>query len=205
MGLRYPLAVVFAYIVFLCLLRLWLAHHRNKTRVKRTDDDVSTGLDALDFIDADLISSGGTEIGEGSVDFGGGASGGGGASQGFAASLGDVSENAGSSAGSSFSFDFDADDLWIVVLIIAAIGGALFASIYVIVSAPAFLAEIFVDGVLATGLYKCLQKINRQHWLETTFRKTWLPVLIVALLFTIAGYFIQQLAPEADSIGDLWR
>jgi hypothetical protein len=36
--------------------------------------------------------------------------------------------------GSSFSFDFDADDLWIVLLIIAAIGGALFAAIYVIVS-----------------------------------------------------------------------
>jgi len=30
-------------------------------------------------------------------------------------------------------------------------------------------------------------------------------VLIVVLLFVIAGYFIQELAPEVDSIGDIWK
>lgn len=86
MGMRYPFAVVFAYVFFffLALLRLWLAHHHNRTRVKRTDDDASTGLDALDFIDSDLIPSGVTNTGAAGVDFGGGTS------PSFGASLGEV-------------------------------------------------------------------------------------------------------------------
>ncbi|MGH7454313.1 MAG: hypothetical protein ACRENG_23360, partial [bacterium] len=92
----------------------------------------------------------------------------------------------------------------IIALILAVIGGVI-ASLYIIFSAPAFLAEILVDGVLAAGLYKRLRHIDHRNWLETALEKTWLPVLIVALLFLVAGHLIQSHLPEVDSIGDVWR
>ena len=199
MALRYMLAVGFAYGVFLGMLRLWLHRQRRKARENSADTN------PLDWIDADIIPSGSGSGTTGSAGFSGGSSGGAGASRSFAPSSGGVFDNVGTGATSGFSFDFDADDLWILALLVAAIGGALIASIYIIVSAPTLLAEIFVDGLLVTGLYKRLLKIDRQqHWLETALWRTWLPVLVVALIFMIAGYFIQQLAPQVDSLGDLF-
>jgi hypothetical protein len=116
--------------------------------------------------------------------------------------LGD-SENAGAGWKISNIIDWD-DAAWIIALILAVLGGVI-ASLYIIFSAPAFLAEIFVDGVLAAGLYKRLRHIERRNWLETALGKTWLPVLIVALLFLVAGHLIQSHLPEVDSIGDIWR
>lgn len=199
MAMRYTLAVGFAYAVFLGILRLWL-HRRQRKAEDRSDSN------ALDLLDLDLptASTEGPKV-VGSVGFGGGSSGGGGASRSFAPGAREALDNLGIGAAGDLPFDLDADELWILALIIAAIGGALIASIYIIVSAPTFLAEILVDGLLVTGLYKRLQKIERQHWLETAIRRTWLPVLIVAVLFGIAGYFVQQLSPEVNSIGDLFQ
>ena len=197
MGICYLLATGFAFVVFLSLLRLWLEHHRKKTKQKSAD------WDALDLIDPDLIPTGAAKVGTGGVAFGGGLSGGGGARRSFGPSTEDFVKNTGVGASSGFSLDLD--DWLIPALIIAAIGGAIVASIYIIVSAPIFLAEIFVDGLLVTGLYKRLQKFEQKHWMETAIQRTWLPVLIVALLFVITGYLIQGLAPEVDSIGDIWK
>ncbi len=199
MGIRYLLATVFAYAVFLSLLRLWLEFYRKKTKQD------GANWHALDLIDPNLIPTGAARVGTAGVDFGGGLSGGGGASRSFGPSSGGFAENAGGGGSKGFPLDLDVDDWLIPVLIIAAIGGAIVASIYIIVSAPVFLAEIFVDSLLVTALYKRLQKFEQKHWMETAIQRTWRPVLIVALLFVIAGYFIQKLAPEVDSIGDIWK
>ncbi len=197
MGIRYLLAVGFAYAAFLALLCLWLHYHRKKTTERKTDAD--TNFDALDWLDLNLIPSSETTS---AVEFGG-ASGGGGAARSFGAGMLGDSENAGTGAKISAILDWD-DGAWIIALILAVLGGVI-ASLYIIFSAPAFLAEILVDGVLAAGLYKRLRHIDNRNWLETALEKTWLPVLIVALLFLVAGHLIQLHLPEVDSIGDVWR
>ena len=88
---------------------------------------------------------------------------------------------------------------------IAAIAGSLIAILYVVYVAPALLAEILVDGVLLAGLYRKLKGVEQRHWLRAAVRKTILPALIAALLFSLAGYALQKAAPKASSIGEVWK
>jgi hypothetical protein len=223
MWLRYPLAICAAYIVFLLLLRLWLYLHNPRRR----EPDV--GLDgadvALDFDAAavgtgfDFGNSAGGPDAVGAVFGGGGdfAGGGAGGSWGDAASVSagqDLSVGSGSGGGSGLldSLDFDlggGDDgcgaLLAVIALIAAVIGGLVASLYVVYAAPALLAEILVDGLLVAGLYKQLKGVEQRHWLRAAVSKTLLPMLLVLLFFTLAGYAMQRAVPEAHSIGGFWQ
>jgi hypothetical protein len=76
---------------------------------------------------------------------------------------------------------------------------------YVICIAPALLAEILVDGVLVTGLYRCLRGHDTKRWLKAAVKRTWLPVTGMAAIFAIGGLLMQKFAPEARSITDLLR
>jgi hypothetical protein len=74
----------------------------------------------------------------------------------------------------------------------------------VIYIAPVLLAEILVDSLLIGGLYKRIERIDRNHWLQTAVRKTLIPVLLCLLFSGIAGWALQAIAPEAKSIGEVW-
>jgi hypothetical protein len=185
MWLRYPLMILFAYSVFLLLLGAWVQLQR------------MGGLD-MEIHDADLDLSDAvyyyqTSGGSGRSWFSGGRS----------------WSSGGSRLFDGFDLDFDADDgcavLLAVIALLAAVVGALVVSFYVIYAAPALLAEILVDSLLLAGLYKRLKHVERKHWLKTAFGKTWLPLVSVLLLFTLAGYLIQRAVPEAHSIGDFWQ
>jgi len=76
---------------------------------------------------------------------------------------------------------------------------------YVVYVAPALLAEILVDGVLVAGLYRELKGVEQRHWLRSAVRKTLLPALIAAALFSLGGYFLQRAAPKARSVGEVWK
>jgi hypothetical protein len=114
---------------------------------------------------------------------------------------------ASSSGGGSFlgNLDLDLEEGWLLVIAVVAILGGLFATLYVIYIAPALLAEILVDGVLVTGLYKQLKKIEQRHWLRAAVRRTLLPAILATILFTVAGYAMQKAVPEAHSIGEVWK
>lgn len=208
MWLRYPLAIIFAYCVFLLLLRLWLSF-------MRPGDD---GPD-LDFVDLPSMevnlpnspgSSGGFGFSGGGGDAGGGGAGGSwgqgllSSSSSSASSGGSASGGGGSSSGGGGG-GLDLDEGCLIVVAIAAIAGALIAILYVVYVAPALLAEILVDGVLVAGLYRKLKGIEQRHWLRAAVRKTILPALIAALLFSLAGYALQRAAPKARSIGEVWK
>lgn len=96
---------------------------------------------------------------------------------------------------------FDLDDAVFLVVAIAALLGAVLAVFYIVYAAPALFAEVFVDGVLVTGLYRCLRKENPRHWMYGALRRTCVPALITALLFGLAGFAMQQFDPGAKSIG----
>jgi hypothetical protein len=208
MWLRYPVCILLAYCVFLLILRFWLFSH---SKEQRPSPHVDSSI--LDAVDADALSLLSTDVGSGGSgvsmfggggDFGGGGAGG---SWGEAVSSAPVAPTSGggtSSGGIGDIFDADLDDGWIIVLAVAVIGAALFASFYVVYIAPELLAEILVDGLLLGGLYKRLKGSEQRNWLGTAVRKTLLAALVVALLFSVAGYLLNKAVPRANSIGEVW-
>ncbi len=191
MGLRYPIAIVVAYCVFLLLLRLWLVL---QTRRLEFDPEIP------DLTPSGAPTPGGSAgLGGDRGDFGGGGAGG---------SWG-PSKASTTSTRSSFidglSFDLDLDEGWLIVLALVALVGGLIASLYIVYIAPALLAEILVDWALLAGLYKRVQKIEQRYWLRAAIRRTLLPAILVAVFFTVAGFAMQAAVPTAHSIGGFWH
>lgn len=208
MMLRYPLAILAAYCVFLLLLRFWLYLHARKhsdekqSSVDRSDDTAHTVFDVLDT----ATNFGGTASGAGGGETIGFSAKGGdaaGAGDSWGESAASISVSNASSVGSG-GLDLDLEEAWILVFAVLAICGALVASIYVVFIAPALLAEILVDGLLLTTLYKRMKNIEQRNWLRSVFAKTWLPLLLVLLFFIAAGYLLQKVAPDAHSLGGVW-
>lgn len=183
MALRYPLVISFAYCVFLLLLRIWLW-------MQSSDSDSVADLSNLDF--ADLPDSSANDIGTGFK---------------FDGADGSWGEGVSSSGGNSIldGLGFDLDEIGLLIIAVAAIIGGLLASLYIIYIAPILLAEILVDGILITGLYRRVKKIEQRYWLKTAVKKTLLPAILAALFFSIAGFAMQKIAPEAHSIGEIWH
>ena len=193
MWLRYPIAILVAYCVFLLLLALWLWLQR-----RGLDIDPSV----LDFIPS------GPSGPEESVQFGGGgdfSGGGAGGTWGESVSPASSGVSSGGSASATVGFDLDLEEGWLIVIAIAALVGGLIASFYIIYIAPALLAEILVDGALVAGLYRRVKRIEQRHWLRAAVRRTLVPALLVSLFFTIAGYALQKAIPEAHTMGDVWN
>jgi hypothetical protein len=140
---------------------------------------------------------------------GGGDFGGGGASETFEGPLSPttVLEEASSSgsATSDVAGVFDAEELGLIIVVIVGLFGALWAVLTIISGAPTLLAELLLDGLLGAGLYARLRHLQRAHWLATALRKTAWQFAGVALLLGLVGGILHWYAPEAASIGEVWR
>lgn len=182
MGLRYGLAVGVAYATFLLLLAGWVraACGRPLLRV-----DVGDALDAASDV-ADLADTGLLPPGRP-----------------LASPPRSVPAEAppGSSWADVDILDVDHPVIW---LALAALAGLLVSAV-VVWSAPAFLAEVLLDALVSVGLYRRLRALETRHWLATAVGRTWLPVLLVAAAFAVAGVLVQAHVPEATSIGGWWR
>jgi hypothetical protein len=193
MWLRYPIAILTAYGVFLMLLGIWLWLQRHS-------------LDA-DLLDLDFHRSSASDTAE-SLHFGGGDGGGGGAGGSWGESVSSSTSPSSASSGSSaadIGFDLDFGEGCLVVIALLAVVGGLVASFYVIYIAPALLAEILVDGAMVAGLYRRVKNIEPGNWLQTAVRRTILPAILAAVFFTVAGVALQKAFPKAQSIGDVWN
>ena len=225
MWLRYPVAVLAAYGVFLFLLRVWLHLQRHSWTDLLPDD--------LNLLNADAISDGGSHADAVSPFGGGGDFAGAGAGgtweegvSGAASSTSDLGTHAGGSVGVSGGgvsgsssggsggggfdlfggLDLDSEGCVFFLLALALIVAGLLASLYVVYAAPTLLAELLVEGILLSGLYRGMKKGAQQgDWLRAVVRRTWLPVLLTLTLFAAAGYLLQRAAPRAHSIGEAWR
>lgn len=187
MWIRYPLAILSAYAAFLLLLRLWLAIQRSQFNADSSGD--------VDFVETNRNPDSGFG---GNADFGGGGAGG-------SWDGGNVSSNASVTGSGLDGFDFDLDEIGVLILAIVAIIGGIVASFYIIYIAPILLAEILVDGLLLGGLHRRVRHIEQKHWLQTAVYKTFLPAILCALFFMLAGGLLQSIAPEAKSIGEVLR
>lgn len=195
MGLRYPLAVVGAYIAFLGLLWLWLRYQR---------------LRLENAFDIDCSVAGPNAAPSSEFSPGGGQFGGGGASASFdegsiVTQVNIAPDSTPSSTGTGSAVDVDLDELGLVLIAIAIVAGAVTASIYIIVIAPGLLAEILVDSVLAGALYRRLKHDGSQYWLTSAVKKTWALTLGLAIGLGALGFASQRIVPQANSLGDLLR
>jgi len=215
MWMRYPLAILAAYIAFLLLLRLWLALQNSSSNFNLDlglpIDGISVGSNASNSAGADFKFGGGGDFGgagaggDWETDITSKASTGNAVPAAFAVSS-SKSGGSGSSSGlSNLSFDGDSKELGMVILAVVAVIGGLIATFYIIYIAPALLAEILVDGALLGGLHRRVKNIERKNWLKTAVYKTLLPAILCALFFGIAGGALQIAAPDADSIGGVWK
>lgn len=184
MGLRYGLAVGVAYATFLLLLAGWVraACGRPLLRVE-PEDALDAAGDVADLADQGFLPPG----------------------RPLASPARSVPAEAppGSSWADVDVLDVDHPVIWLV-LAAAALAGVLVSAI-VVWSAPAFLAEVLLDALVSVGLYRRLRSLEARHWLATAVGRTWLPVLLVAAAFAVAGFLIQAHVSEATSIGGWWR
>jgi hypothetical protein len=190
MSIRYLLACFIAYIVFLLLLWLWL---RTKAEDYADIPDVGNTMPS---------SSG--NAGEGVIYSGnGGDFGGGGASGSFdGASSNGIAEPLDSGGvGDALEGVAAAEELAIPLIVIVALVALLLSSLYVVYTAPVLFAELMLDGMLSAGLYHRLKGIEKSHWFETALRKTFIPFVLTALMFFVAGWLMNINAPEAHTIG----
>jgi hypothetical protein len=194
MVVRYPIAIAAAYGVFIMLIGLWLWLQSNDSDMLDATGDV---LDHIDWVDdGRIVSSGGSVnlAGMSTPSVSGGSGGGG-----------------GGDAGPSFDIagvDVDLDDaIWVLLAIVVLIAGLL-AIFYIVYIAPMLLTEVLVDGLLAAGLYKTVKGVEGGgggYWMTTVLRKTAIPAILALIFFSIAGFCVQKIEPDASSIGDAWR
>jgi hypothetical protein len=119
-----------------------------------------------------------------------------------------TASRSGGGDGFSFGFDFDLDESAILVLVAILILAvtALGVAVWAVWTAPALLAEVLVDGLILTGLYRRLKRTQEPaHWIFGAVRRTWVPAVVVALLFSVSGWLLQRAVPEAQSIGAAWK
>ena len=205
MWLRYSLAILIAYCVFLLLLRLWLFLQSKNA----SDSDTHLDLSDVNAVFGDTPSYESARPAGGFSGTGGDAGGGGAGfsweNQSPVSAPSTPSTSDSSSALSDVGTDLDLEGGWLIVVGVIALVGGILASLYIIYIAPALLAEILVDGLLLTGLYKRLKGVEQRHWLRAAVRQTLLPALLVVALFTAAGYALQKAVPEARSISEVWQ
>ena len=177
MALRYPAAALCGYGVFVALIRVWIALHRPA-------DGPHSEFDPVDLLDgADLIPSSRGRSGEWS-------------------SRSDLSS---SRPRSSWGIDLDLDDgVWLVVAGLCAAAG-LAAIAYVVYMAPVLLAEVALDAAIVSVLYRRLKRDEQGYWLTTVLRHTWAPALVLVVFACLTGVALQQVAPEAQSIGPVFQ
>lgn len=89
------------------------------------------------------------------------------------------------------------DGCALVAILLAAAGSVL----AVIATAPALIADVFLDAVLITMIYKHLKTAARHDWLGVAVSRTRASVIILC----IAGALVQWNWPGAKTIGDIFH
>jgi hypothetical protein len=194
MAVRYGAAALAGYATFLFLLHAWVRWKWSRAKLNADGSDV---VDVVSDVPIDVA------LPDAPVRFAGagGRSGGGGAS----GSWGSPAQTASTSVKSGgWGLDFDADDLfWVIVAAIAAFAG-IAAIGYVIWIAPTLLAEAIVNGAIAGKVYHGMRKHEDDFWTSQIFRHTIVSGIVVILCAVVAGYAFNRIAPEARSIGGVW-
>ena len=219
--IRYPLAVLFSYMIFFLLIKLWLRYISAPPPL-RPNEKKNIVADALSNIDIPI--DGGIMIP--SPGTGGGFSGGGGQFSGAGASggfddmgavitegpgsamsetggsvVGDVAEGAASALG---------DEGGLAAIVVMAVIGAVVAvvigaGVYMVYEAPLILSEAAFEVVLAATLVRSSRAMNEPDWIGSVFRTTWKPFGVSIMVALIGALVIHSFYPNVTRISELVR
>ena len=226
---RYPLAVLAAWAVFLGLVSVWVWWQRRENVRYEPARSSAQGNSSGNAIDLPIGSGSGSSGGGGGSSWGGaggGRFGGGGASDSFAQGSGDgfasglvagsgssdggasgIVSGGSSSKGSGWGIDLGGDDEGFILLLIgivvvaAAVFGVVFYAVY---SAPTFFAELLIDGGVGTWIYKRADVANRPDWLSTAVQRSVWPVVVLLAMFIALALVMRHVAPGATTLGQAW-
>jgi hypothetical protein len=197
--LRYPIAVLGSYAVFLLLVRIWIWY----VSIRHTAS-LAVGNFELGNFSGSGSGGGGT-----SVHFGGGDSGGGGASDLWDASAGNTPAIPAPSHSGGFSLpdldlDLDDDGWFVLVLLLALVLCIFCAGGYLVYNAPQILPEAACQAVLATALTR-LSKVPHYGWMPGILRSTAIPFALVLIFAGALGWAAHRHCPGAARLIDVLR
>ncbi len=228
MGVRYPIAVLFSYAVFLGLVRLWVAYVCSVSGFapRREERAGGSGSSGGDLLDDAFGSSGGSSGGAAEGFAGGGGSSGGAGSSG---SFGDAGA-AGPRASNPFSFlsrgkggsagggghggggsssggggGGDGDGLLLLILFAVLVVAVFGAGAYLVYQAPVILSETAFHTMLAGGLVRTARVSHEPGWMGSALKATALPFVLVLVLAGVFGYQAHKLCPTASTVGEVFR
>lgn len=212
---RYPLIVIFSYLVFFACIKLWLHF---MTSAKISD---SSGEGGSDLFDIPVVGSS-RGLGQAAVRGGGGEFLGAGASGSFdapetaaaaSAALSGDSASAASSGAETVSDTVggaadslgDADIIAVVIVLLVLLGTILASSFLIIYSAPAILAEAAFQGVLAVSLARKARSVADGAWIKSVLKDTWKPFAAALGVTVLASIALHVYFPEATKLADVVR
>jgi hypothetical protein len=191
MPLRWVLALCVSYLAFFGCVRIWLAYVG--ARPIWTGD---TGDGTVNF------DVGASPSGPHGFSGGGGSFGGGGASDDWGGSsmpsLGNVD------GGSLDVGDGEGCGLIILgILALAAVAVMMGGMLYLVIGAPAMLADAAFSAMLAGGLVKHVRRMDEFDWEGSVFRSTWKPFLGVVIMAIVTGEVAHYVVPGARTLGEV--
>ena len=206
--IRYPLAVLFAYLVFFGCIRLWLSWISSFRESK-----TSTGDWLVDIIpNPSFRGSAGKEIP--SFHGGGGRFSGAGASASFESILADsqrtsaggasegVSKVLGEAAGALGDDNIIVAVIVLVVLVVTILASAAF----LVYGAPDILSEAAFEGLLAASLIRRARVISETAWAGSILKTTWTPFAVILGVAFLSGVVLHSFFPHAVKLTDiLWK
>ncbi len=200
-AIRYPVTVLFAYLVFFIAVKIWL-----KIIVGSALIQSSASGSSFD-IPSDISLTGNVSSPADALSGGGGSFSGAGVSDSFD---GPVSSASSGSSGSSFSFDFDADGEGFVVIILLILLGLLLAAVlgagvYLVYNAPAILSEVAFDSFLAISLTRKTKTMKDDNWIGSVFKGTWKQFTAIFVFTTLAGIAIHVFYPGVTKLSELFK
>jgi hypothetical protein len=212
--IRYPLAVLLAYLVFFLCVRLWLIYV--------TPPKKGGGSHLTDWLDFPDFSAPGSPAGVRVPILrpGGGQFGGAGASASFDAStaipsdlhsavgkaasgaadgLGDAVGEAAGALGEEGGFII----VVVVAVLLVLLATILGATVYVVYEAPVILSEAAFETLLAASLIRKAKKMGNGDWVGSIFSTTWKPFLITLVMALVAGGILKYYFPGAIRVAEI--
>jgi hypothetical protein len=74
-----------------------------------------------------------------------------------------------------------------------------------ILEADSLLAEVLLEAVLISALYRRLRLLEPRWWLAGAVRQTRGPVVATMVFLMALGFIVQLYAPGAKTIGAVWK
>jgi len=217
--LRYPLAVVFAYLVFFVSVKLWLKYISPVPAQQKIHDNSPDLGDVLPDMPISFPSDGTMPFhgGGGGFDGGGASDTFGEAGTAFSGSSSDIISggiDTGSGIGDAVGdvvggvAEGLGDEGGIVVIVVFAALAAIMAVVigagaYLVYEAPFILSEAAFEFILAAGLVRGTKRIDSADWMGSVFKTTSVPFIVTLALATLAGYLMHQYFPEVTRISEL--